>query len=356
MGVPARSGFNAPVSGGMRMGGTGSLFDASVSNMAIGSGVLAAGPSGPGNSTSPQVAATALFGPNAATGEFYSLSHQLGPTNIRPVYPILDDTYVLKQVVDPNSVGSFKLGDSNVKTVGVRPGLRHSEMSGTWQFLIGTAANNTFSTSSGYTANPRAGVWFRQARLEAIVDVSKPNSMFTPGSVRRYDRPTLVRNEGFNRIAIESGSCAWDVGLNYVQAFQPEEYGRAVSITSDQTRRFIEQGPDSYAVLTFITGALVTQLSSSGVLNPTSPTFYLGGNQFGTPYIPDSSMSLGTGTAEQVDISASAELLRQTIGIQTTVPNANDLTSYLNRQGYTKTTLQRWEETIATLSSGSSSL
>lgn len=272
-----------------------------------------------------------------------SYGAQIGAINIQPVYSLLDDVYVSKATVDPLSIASFRLSPTT-QIIGFRPGLRNTELSGTWQVGIGTAADHMYA--NGYTANALAGVWVRRVKIEAIADVSASTETFTPSTARRYLRSTNVRQEGYNRVAIMSGASSWDVGLNYVTFFQSPEYGRTVSIT-DQTASV-----DTYAVLSFITGILYAQLSASGIV---SPSWFLRGNSFGTPYIPDSSMSLGTGTAEAIDAAASVEIYNQTLGIQKQIPAANDADAYLNRQGYTKTTAQRWEDTItaqATSSSG----
>lgn len=287
------------------------------------------------------VYAVYTIGRGPGFNEFFTYGQQIGPTDIQPVYPILDDVFVRDMTVDQRTTSSFKLGPTPGNIVGFRPGLRGSELSGTWNILVGCAADHSYSPSEGYSPNTQVGIWFRQARIEASVDVGRPAETFIPSSVRRYTRSTNSRREGRTLVSIQSGSAAWDVGLGYVETHQAGEYGRTVGITDNTS-----SVPDSFAVLTFITGALYAQLSGNDIFNP---SWFLEGNGFGTPFIPDSSMSLGTGSAEQVDTSASAELYRQTIGIRTIVPGANDAAAFLNRQGYSKTMLKRWEETIAAL-------
>ena len=96
----------------------------------------------------------------------------------------------------------------------------------------------------------------------------------------------------------------------------------------------------NYAVLSVITGSLADELGT------VAPNWFLSGNGVGTPYVPDSSMSLGNIASDEIDAQASADLLNQTVGQSTLIPNANTLTDYLNREGYTKTTEQLWQETI----------
>jgi hypothetical protein len=91
--------------------------------------------------------------------------------------------------------------------------------------------------------------------------------------------------------------------------------------------------PDDYAVLTYLSGAVANYLwDEYGIVNP---DWFLQGNGFGTPYIPDSSMSLGlTGSAEQIDAAANKEIINISVGIPPQIPGQNDLVSYLSRLGY----------------------
>lgn len=285
--------------------------------------------------------------PAPASGEFGTYGRQVGPPKIRPVYPLLDDIYALKASDRASYNGSFNLSQPRANIVGYRPGLRSTEVSGNWKFLFGTTPS-AFDPSSaaGYVPPTSSGIWVRQVRVEAIVDVSGASYEMTPSKERRFTKPNVVPGaDGLRTISIVSGATAWDIGTNFNQVLQSPDYGRTVSITTNTS-----SSPDSYAVLTFITGNLYTRLSHSGIFDP---SWYLGGNGFGTPYIPDSSMSLGTGTAEQVDAAAAQQIFDEAIAIQTLVPNANDMVAFLNRQGYTKTALQRWEETIAMQASSS---
>ncbi len=307
------------------------------------------------NDWSTNLAVTYLHGPSPAQDEFNTLGHQVGPSTIRPVYPLLDDVYALKLTDQtPGISGAFALASNRPQLIGYRPGLRGTESSGAWNFLFGAAATHSFSPTEGYSPSAAGAIWVRQMRIETIVDANQPLFFQNPARARLYSRPVLVPSPTGQRLnSIQSGSAAWDIGLLSIQTRQDPDYGRTISITTD-----LNAFPDTYAVLTFITGNLYAKLSASGVVGPTvfQPSWFLGGNGFGTPFIPDSSMSLGTGSAEQIDQAAAQEVLDQTVNIQTLVPGANDLPAYQSRQGYTKTTLVRWEETVAAQSSGSSSV
>jgi hypothetical protein len=324
----------------------GTLGVATSMSIVFTSGVLATLNSG---TTAPEVAATAFVGLRPATDEFNTLGYQLGPTSIRPVYPILDDIVVVKNtdeaVYNPNA---FSLSSPHAKIVGDRPGLRNTEILGTWRFLFG--CSSSFNSTLGFVAEPSSSLWVRQVRLEMIYDAAYPAIEQLSSKNRRFSKPSIVPGrEGLIQLSLVSGSCEWDVGLNSIDDYQSPDYGRSVGITADTASL-----PD-YAVLTFITGNLYNSLTSS------NPSWFLTNSlpdvsrPSGIPYIPDSSMSLGTGSAEQINTAAAQEMYNATIGMQTIINNANSLTDFLNRQGYTRSTLARWEAMNAAQASGSSS-
>jgi len=185
--------------------------------------------------------------------------------------------------------------------------------------------------------------------LETVVDQGVGVFFQNPARARLYGRSTIVpAGDGPRLNAIQSGSAAWDIGLISYQTWQFPDYGRTVSISSNQSGT-----SDDYAVLTFITGDLYTKLSESHVVNPSAPSWFLTGNGFGTPYIPDSYMSLGTGSAELVDIAASTELYNKTINIQKTVTPAITTQELLNQSGVSKTTFQLALDTVNAQASSS---
>lgn len=238
----------------------------------------------------------------AGPGEFpTSTGSNLGPPNIRGVYPILDDIYVQKVYDEPYG-GTLVAGASaqatqprfpvipggHAKIVGFRPGLRGTEIHGKWQLMMGMSAD--YYGNFGMLANPRTGVWFRQFRLEFILDVGQEPTSFTHARARKYKKPSYVpQRDGNRRVQIMSGSAEWDIGINYVFVEQFPEYGRSIGIT-DNT------GSDpNFAVFTRLTGALADMLFASATLGPGSGTAhalysYLN-NEHGTPFIPISSGS-----------------------------------------------------------------
>jgi hypothetical protein len=124
----------------------------------------------------------------------------------------------------------------------------------------------------------------------------------------------------------------------YVVDFdKTREYGRTYGVTTSSAQ-------SDFAVYSRITGTLQQRLSLSGTREP---TWFLGGHKIpfnSTPYIPASSASLGNGDAVAIDAAAAAEIYKRTVGVQKTIYQANDITAYLNRQGYTRTTEELWIE------------
>ncbi|MBV8072366.1 MAG: hypothetical protein JO270_20860 [Acidobacteriaceae bacterium] len=285
-------------------------------------------------------------------GEFpTSTGSNLGPANIRGVYPILDDVYVQKLYDEPyGGIKSITLGgfsqvaqpifptlpSQHAKIVGFRPGLRGTEIHGKWQLMIGTSAD--FDPNLGMVANQRAGVWFRQFRLEFILDVGQPPASFIHSRTRKYKKPSYVpQKDGNRRVQIMSGSAQWDIGINYVSVQQDPDYGRTIGIT-DNTG----SSPD-FAVFTRLTGALADMLFASASLTGTGGTAhaiysYLN-NPTGTPYIPISS---GSSVAPAFQFFNTSDLptksiISQIIRPRPSIPQQHSLAATTTRLGgYTR--------------------
>lgn len=132
---------------------------------------------------------------------------------------------------------------------------------------------------------------------------------------------------------------------------------------------------NTIAVFTRLTGSIMAQLSAAG--SSTFPSWYLGTYlsktvgyvngaiiaSYGgtTPFLPihsgaysgsvDPGILSGSQDPIIVDTSASVQLLQRTIDIPTIVPPANDVTALLNREDYTQTTDERWQQAVAPTSS-----
>jgi hypothetical protein len=358
--VPTRPRMSAPTPGGFANNqavgaGYSQWHDSAV---AFASGVMAAGLGDPNYGSTNSwniIGVTAFFGVGPALGEFETYGAQLGPSNIRPVYPMLEDVYAYKlSDHTPNVAGAFRLAPNRSQLAGFRPGLRSTEVNGTWKFLFGTAATHSFDITNGYESSDYRGIWLRQVRIETVVDQGVGVFFQNPARSRLYGRSTIVpAPDGPKLLGIQSGTAAWDIGLFSYQSYQFPDYGRTVSISANQSGT-----SDDYAVLTFITGNLYTQLSESGIANPSAPDWFLSGvagRRFGTPYIPDASMSLGTGSAEQIDAEAAQQLYNNTVNIQKTVTPDIYTTDLQNTLNTGQTTLAIWEQTIASQSQDSGS-
>lgn len=287
--------------------------------------------------------------PAPGPGEFpTSTGSNLGPANIRPVYPILDDVFVQKmydeQYTGLKATGASQLAQplfttfppQHAKVVGFRPGLRGTEVHGKWQLMIGVSAD--FDALNGMLGNQRCGYWFRQFRMELILDQGVESVDFYPSKTQRFKRPTYVPvRDGNRRVQIMSGSAEWDIGVNYVFTEQLPAYGRFIGIM-DNTGSSAD-----FAVFTRMTGALADQLAVSSSLPAPSGTAhtlyaYLH-NEFGTPYIPissGSSLSPAFQFFENTETLPVKTLVHEIINPRAIIPVANTATAFLNRLGVTK--------------------
>ena len=268
-----------------------------------------------------------LSGPanTAALNEFPTTGSQLGPATLAPFYPLLEDLYCIKLTNDELAAefdNAPFLAKRNA-SVGFRPGLRGTEVSGRWKLMIGTGNANA--------AKARSGIWFRQFRLEFVVDMNSETQGFYPSKTFRFKKSgTVSQRPGLKRLALISGSSNFDTGVNYVFSRVDEDHGRSIGITGDAGSSI-----DSFAVFSQITGSLADRLSGSN-------DFFLG-NEFGTPFIPISS---GSGVEPSFSPFTDEEVRRSRIFLDsvmrrsTGVSPAQDLRSTLNRGTYFKTSAE----------------
>lgn len=275
-----------------------------------------------------------LTGPGGAAGvnEFPTAGPNLGPADIQPVYPLLDDVFVEKIVDQPSlTSNAVALPQQHGKIIGFRPGLRGTEANGKWKLLIGVAGDVDSATTS-VTGSYRAGFWFRQVRLEMLLEQGEDLKWSYPSKVFRFKKSGSPRREGRQRIAVMSGSAAWDVGVNYIFSSTPPDHGRSFGIT-DVT------GSTSFAVFAQLTGTFVDILSGSGKLDAVKSTFL--SNEFGTPYIPLSSGSAEIPSFDTFDISEAQEsrrIFQESLNPKTLIPQDNTLRATLARSGVIKST------------------
>lgn len=225
-----------------------------------------------------------LTGPAATplVNEWPTTGVNYGTNTIRPLYPLLD-AVIQKKVVtseftahsSSNSQGLF-LPDS---WVGVRPGLRGTEMQGQWKLLISSGMNATY---------------FRQVRLEFTYEPSTrpPAGTRSNNGYPAYRAaPRLFsRISGSDVLAGFSGggggglgpSASWDCWVNeqYDGVSTLNEIGRSFGVRLN-TGSF---DPMQFALIYNLTGSIA---DASG-----SAPGWLLNNQFGMPSIPDASASL----------------------------------------------------------------
>lgn len=123
-----------------------------------------------------------LTGPGGtnAVNEWPTTGVNYGATQIRPLYPLLDPIYQRKVYTNDAPLvtvtGSEAVLDSN-SWQGFRPGLRGTEVSGTWTLLL---AGGGGISVGGF---PRQSMFFKQVRLEFVLENAS------------YSEPRRIRNE-----------------------------------------------------------------------------------------------------------------------------------------------------------------
>ena len=215
-----------------------------------------------------------LTGPGgtADVNEWPTTGFNYGTPTIQPMYPLLDPIMCHKSI---GSEGVLVQADDSLKPGsfrGSRPGLRGSEISGSWQILI---TNNI--SDSRYSTTASMGTYFRQARLELT-----------------YETPTWTRFKGINRYATRqsndyetfsvSGSTPGselDFWVNVVSVNYPSQHdiGRTFGLAP------LTGTIDAQAALSYrLSGSLANVVGQV-------PSWLFTG-QGGMPVIPESSASL----------------------------------------------------------------
>jgi hypothetical protein len=289
------------------------------------------------------------MGPSA--GEQLTVGAQLGPPDIKPVLPLLEDIY--QQLVD--STTPARALPEGKTLVGYRPGLRGTEIFGLWQFRIATSPgafnpngflpDGTNNGTAGWGALTSSQVYIRQLRIEFLVDATSGYSdmqYFNPARERLYKKSGQGFRNGKKLVDIISGSQWWDAGVSYIYAYQPQQYGRSVGITTNSSS-------GDYAVYTQLTGALATHLTGTPdwFLNPPN-----GEGVSGLPYIPISSAAYGEASQPFTYVSAS-DMFAATVDQQLPNPSDNTLPAYLSRIRALRTTQQLFEDQLRNSNSGS---
>ncbi len=232
-----------------------------------------------------------LTGPGGAAdvNEWPTTGVNYGTNTIRPVYPFLDPLVCKKRVTSDASPSSGSTNQTVPESyrpdiwAGTRPGLRGTEVNGTWELLL--------VAGGSLIDNPVPNFYFRQVRLELTVE--------TPSYTRssRYTRrrqPIRSSAEVQRLVSTISGSDAalyppfvttalagWDYWLTdiYTPVDEAGEIGRSFGVT-----------PNSGSVRS--DSALLYRLTGSLADISGSTPGWLFTGQGGMPIIPESSATL----------------------------------------------------------------
>jgi len=187
---------------------------------------------------------------------------QLGPYELQPVHPILDD-----------------VGCDSGGIIGVREGLRGQECHGSWKLLIGKLYNDDIDDTL-----QSGGFWFRNFVIELLIETQSGKQ---PSQSQK--------NRSLYSV---SGSFAWE-GSQKKYFFSNLRRTESVSGISAKDVSLV-------AVSSILTGSLS---DNQDVVE----TFLA--NEFGTPHIPDSFMTASSSqTFTDSDVAASKERLAFAIG------------------------------------------
>lgn len=230
-----------------------------------------------------------LTGPGGVNNvnEWPTTGSNYGTNSIRPLYPLLDPIFIRKAGVTSSYSDQYPLPATPDQWKGFRPGLRGTEISGTWTLMIINSYNGLPGSPPGNSPNPDC--YFRQVRLEITYETgmsarSGRLRMSSKHSARRAGQETYI-----NAISgTDASNHGFAYGPNYdyfrtniyTAAPDDSEIGRTIGIT-------LSTGSFNYSQY-----ALIYRLS--GVLADISGSTpgWLLNNQFGMPAIPYSSATL----------------------------------------------------------------
>lgn len=231
-----------------------------------------------------------LTGPGgvANVNEWPTTGVNYGTNSIKPLYPLLDTIFCKKRVTDEALPASGTTNSTVPESyrpdlwVGFRPGLRGTEVSGTWELLL--------VAGGSFIDDPVPNWYFRQVRLEFILETPT----YTRAS-RFTRRRQPLKSTGAPRIIQSiSGSdsvlsppllattvAGWDYWITDVYASfdAAGEIGRSFGL-----RLKTGSVPADTALTYRLTGALADIVGNT-------PAWLLGGPG-GMPSIPESSASL----------------------------------------------------------------
>lgn len=266
-----------------------------------------------------------LTGPGgvAAENEFATTGSNLGPATIQPVYPLLDDIYEIAYVTGSDQ--------KERKFSGFRPGLRGTEIHGTWELVF---SNMEIDDDALYFRNFRLELWYsKNQRLGGHFGKIQQVAERKYGSV--YGRAgklteIAVLSGGFNPWSdiVPTQDIYHRTHLTKVYIKNPVCYQRTVGIT-DSTSSFTD-----FAVFTRMTGALADRLTGSAHAHL---RYLFLNNQFGTPFISIASGSGADVTGETfLDIDSNNRLISEIFRPLARVGSSYTLKTSLSGKGTTQ--------------------
>lgn len=224
-----------------------------------------------------------LSGPasTANSDEWPTTGSNYGAETIRPVYPLLDTVYCKKDIVDPlafqaaQPLVGFPIYQDRWR--GFRPGLRGTEISGTWTLMLANSSAFQLSTDAMDT-------YFRQVRLEITYE---SHSYTKPTKIRRSDNgASSIKPGPYQIFAISGTDAIGHPGIDYYKSRVFTDF----PVDANIRRTYgIKLNTGSFSNSDY---SLLYRLSGSlSEISGTAPGWLLN-NRFGMPMIPESSSSL----------------------------------------------------------------
>jgi len=228
-----------------------------------------------GTAGSPPAGWISGLGGQAGVNEWPTTGSNVGAAALRPIYPLLApvvQTLNLSPGVDyPITLNQYPDSPVNWKSVrGFRPGLRGTEISGTWLLMFAQGAEQVDECFKA---------WFRQARLEITYETGMPGERLlrrAPPSLPAEQRIYSISGVLPNRLQLPISS-----SLNlYVTAPGPAALFRSYGIAANSGA--VNR---TNALLYRLSGGLADAVGSS------TPSWLFSG-PFGMPVVPESSATL----------------------------------------------------------------
>ncbi|HEU5118703.1 MAG TPA: hypothetical protein VFT74_19065 [Isosphaeraceae bacterium] len=222
----------------------------------------------------------------ADVNEWPTTGVNYGANQIRPVYPMLDPIYVKKSITSERTFGAgILISDAPVPTPdlwrGFRPGLRGTEISGTWRLQL-------FNNFSLGLRTDTCDLYFRQVRLEITYETpagSHPRAVraSSPRTPRTANAERLlwqISGSDFSNVGSTAGpNFDWYPTQIYTRNPSDSDVGKTIGLVLNSG-----SVDSNYALLYRLTGTL------GDAFGPTPA--WLTRNQFGMPAIPLSSATL----------------------------------------------------------------